>query len=90
MKRHPLERIVSWLVCTIASHKYVVERELNDRARKVRCNRCGKQWAMHDPTRSFVPWDADFEAMYAPGGLLARDDKPANTGNKPRCEATSD
>jgi hypothetical protein len=25
---------------------------------------------MHDPTRSLVPWDAEFEAMYAPGGAL--------------------
>ncbi len=26
---------------------------------------------MHDGTRSFVPWDGEFEALYAPGGILA-------------------
>jgi hypothetical protein len=25
---------------------------------------------MHDGTRSFVPWDAELEALYAPGGVL--------------------
>lgn len=25
---------------------------------------------MHDRTRTFVPWDSELEAMYAPGGPL--------------------
>jgi len=25
---------------------------------------------MHDPTRTFEPWDLEFEALYAPGGPL--------------------
>ena len=61
-----LERIL----CAVFGHRYVVERVLNDRARKVGCTRCGRQWAMHDPTRTFVPWDGEFEELYGPGGLL--------------------
>ena len=63
--------MVKRLMCAAFGHNYVVERVLNHGARKVGCTRCGKHWAMHDETRSFVPWDGDFEAMYAPGGILA-------------------
>jgi len=59
------------LICAVLGHRYVVERVMNHGARKVGCTRCGKHWAMHDATRSFVPWDGEFEALYAPGGILA-------------------
>jgi hypothetical protein len=59
------------LICAAFGHRYVVERVLNHGARKVGCTRCGKHWAMHDGTRSFVPWDGEFEEFYAPGGILA-------------------
>ena len=59
------------LICAVFGHRYVVARVLNRGARKVCCTRCKKNWAMHDGTRSFVPWDADFEALYAPDGALA-------------------
>ena len=37
---------------------------------------------MHDGTRSFVQWDGEFEAFYAPGGMLAEaaKDAPSNEG----------
>ncbi len=59
-----------WLICAVFGHKYIIERVMNYGARKVGCTRCGKQWAMHDSTHSFVPWDLEFETMYAPGGVL--------------------
>ena len=59
------------LLCAVLGHRYVVERVLNHGARKVGCTRCRNHWAMHDSTRSFVPWDGEFEALYAPGGILA-------------------
>ena len=59
------------LICAVFGHRYVIERVLNHGARKVGCTRCGKHWAMHDGTRSFVPWDGELEALYAPGGILA-------------------
>ena len=70
------------LFCTIFGHRYVVERVLNAGARKVGCTRCGRHWAMHDGTRSFVQWDGEFEAFYAPGGMLAEaaKDAPSNEG----------
>ena len=69
------------LMCAVFGHKYVVEREFVG-ARKVGCTRCLRKWGMHDGTRSFVPWDGEFEAMYAPGGMLAEasGDVPPNAG----------
>lgn len=58
------------LVCAVAGHRYTVERRLSAEARKIRCARCERAWAMHDGLRIILPWDADFEALYAPGGPL--------------------
>ena len=58
------------LMCAIFGHRYIVAQVLNPGARKVGCTRCLRNWAMHDETRSFVPWDSDFERLYGPGGLL--------------------
>lgn len=65
-----VERTVRRLACLLAGHKYRVARQMNPGARKVVCGRCGGAWGMHDATRAFVPWDADLEALYAPGGPL--------------------
>ncbi len=65
-----IRRLLLAMRCAIFGHRYTVARVLNKRARKVACHRCGRQWAMHDPTRSFLPWDAEFESLYAPGGTL--------------------
>jgi hypothetical protein len=62
--------VIERLICAIFGHRYALQRVLNRRARKVGCTRCARAWGMHDPTRSLVPWDAEFEAMYAPGGAL--------------------
>ena len=71
-------------ICAVLGHRYVVERVLNHGARKVGCARCGEHWAMHDGTRSFVPWDGELEALYAPGGILAEasGDVPPNAAGK--------
>ena len=68
------------MFCAALGHRYVVERALNHGARKVGCTRCGKHWAMHDGTRSFVEWDGELESLYAPGGILAEaaKDAPSN------------
>lgn len=63
--------IMRQAMCAVFGHQYALERALGYGARKVCCTRCGKHWAMHDDTRSFLPWDEDFELLYAPGGLLA-------------------
>jgi len=79
-QQRPLERLVMRLLCACMGHRYFVARRLGVGARKVRCERCKKAWAMHDETLSFVPWDADFEALYAPGGLLATEGPDSNRG----------
>lgn len=65
-----MKAFIEWLLCATMGHRYVVERVLNERARKVGCTRCHRKWAMHDPTRAFLPWDSEFEAFYAPDGPL--------------------
>ena len=67
---YPLERGVRRLACMLVGHQYRVLRRMNPGARKVGCDRCGAVWGMHDRTRTFVPWDSELEAMYAPGGPL--------------------
>lgn len=59
------------LICAVLGHRYVVDRVLNHGARKVGCTRCGMHWAMHDRARSFVPWDGEFEELYALSGILS-------------------
>ena len=66
----PVERWVRRLACTVAGHQYRVLRRMNPGERKVGCDRCRCTWGMHDRTRTFVPWDSSFDAMYAPGGPL--------------------
>lgn len=60
------------LFCAVLGHRYVVVRVLNPGARKVGCTRCKEAWGMHDSTRSFVPWDSELEAFYAPGWPLPK------------------
>ncbi len=57
-------KFIERLLCALFGHRYVVLRVFNPGARQVGCTRCNRVWAMHDETRSFVPWDGDFEAMY--------------------------
>lgn len=52
------------IICTLLGHKYIVQRIFHSGARQVGCSRCGREWGMHDETRTFVPWDGDFEDMY--------------------------
>lgn len=53
------------LLCYILGHRYYIIQEFNCESRKVGCHRCHATWAMHDPTRSFLPWDADLDELYA-------------------------
>jgi len=67
---HRLDRLVRRLTCTVLGHHYHVVWHISGTTRKVACQRCGRAWAMHDPTQSFIPWDGDFERLYARGGAL--------------------
>lgn len=62
------------LICALTRHRYIVERELSATSRKIGCTRCGRSWAMNDDARALVPWDADFDKLYADlSALAARD-----------------
>lgn len=61
-------------LCAIFGHRYVVNRVMSKTTRKIGCTRCGKHWAMHDPTCSLVEWDGEFEELYSPGGVLYEPD----------------
>ena len=80
MKRHPVERIVRWLSCKVRGHAYFITRRFGYGERKIACARCAECWAMDDKTKSLLPWDDDFEAMYSPGGSLATEGPDSNRG----------
>jgi hypothetical protein len=56
--------MIEGFFCALLGHKYVVQRVFSSTSRQLGCTRCGKEWGMHDPTRSLVPWDKDLEQMY--------------------------
>ena len=53
------------VLCFVFGHKYRVVREFSYTSRKVGCARCGRKWGMNDETRSFVPWDGEFDKLYS-------------------------
>ena len=56
--------MIERLLCAVLSHKYIVQRVFSATSRQVGCTRCGREWGMHDTTRSLIPWDGDLEDMY--------------------------
>lgn len=70
--------MIERILCALLGHRYVVQRVFSPSSRQVGCTRCRCQWGMHDPTRSFVPWDGGLEDMYRmlgqwPGALKTKD-----------------
>lgn len=66
-----LKRLWVWLTCWdycpfIFRHVEIhVIQEFGQHARKLRCDRCGKYFAMSDVHRAILPWDAELEHLYA-------------------------
>lgn len=65
-----LTALLRRLTCRVVGHDYTISRRINRNTRQLKCPRCRGLWAMHDPTRSVVPWTQEIEEMYAPGGPL--------------------
>ena len=63
--RFQIKIVVRHLFCAVLGHRYIVERVLNHRARKLGCIRCGGHWVVHDRIGSLLPWDEEFEEFYA-------------------------
>lgn len=62
-------KIWIWLTCWdacpfIFRHKEIRVVQEFHRARKLRCDRCGKYFAMSDEHQAVLPWDADLEDLY--------------------------
>lgn len=53
-----------WLCLLLPWHRLRVVGRPNPRTDHVRCS-CGREYGMHHPTRSFVPWDRDIAEMHA-------------------------
>ena len=54
--------------CAIFGHTYFVVQRFGYTDRKVGCLRCGGRWGMNDRVKAFVPWDGEFDQMYADHG----------------------
>ena len=59
--------LTCWDLCPVFfRHKeIVVVQEFDRNTRKLRCNRCGKYFAMSDTHRAVLPWDDEIEDLYA-------------------------
>lgn len=53
------------LLCMLFGHRLHVVQSFSPVCRKVHCVRCDNYFAMHDGVRAFLPWDEDFEFLYA-------------------------
>lgn len=40
-------------------------QEFDASQRKLRCDKCGRYWGMHDGASAILPWDDDLEQMHA-------------------------
>ncbi len=56
--------VMNKILCWLLGHNYFVNQTFGSCSRRVCCDRCGGDWAMHDPSMSFVEWDVEFEDMY--------------------------
>jgi hypothetical protein len=64
------KRILALLTCWdflpfVFHHNEIrVVHEFGGGARKLRCDRCGRYFAMSDRLQVVLPWDAEFERLY--------------------------
>jgi Prophage protein (DUF1660) len=62
--------MIERMFCALLGHKYVVQKVFSSTSRKLGCTRCFREWGMHDPTKSLVPWDKDLKEFYRFMGQL--------------------
>jgi hypothetical protein len=56
--------VTARIFCRLWFHKLRVVQQLSQYAQKLRCNRCGRYYAVHNEWHVFVRWDAELEAFY--------------------------
>lgn len=52
------------ILCALISHKYYLIYNINKWSRKIKCNRCKKEFLMNDDCQSVIPWDSSFDVLY--------------------------
>ena len=67
-----MTEIINCFLCGLLGHRYVKERNLSKECRKIGCTRCSRKWAMNRAIEILIPWDDEFEELYASDGLLGR------------------
>ena len=65
------------LVCLALGHRCRVVQEFSPVTRRVKCKRCGGDWAMHDGVRIVVPWGHDLERLHRDHGHEILEPLPA-------------
>jgi len=53
--------MLSKYLCYLIGHQYIVVEELVDNFKRVKCQRCEKEWLAATNRKSFVPWKDYFK-----------------------------
>ena len=70
------------LRCAIFGHKYRVHQHFTAYSRRVVCDCCGGDWAMHDELRVITQWNGEFDAMYTLLGHTVKPREPRATSKE--------
>jgi hypothetical protein len=72
-----LQRLWVWLTCFdacpfIFHHTEIREVQSFGWVRKLRCDRCGRYFAINHQEQAILPWDAELERLYCDWFELSR------------------
>ena len=54
----------TWVCLTMPWHHFVSRKRLSRQSEQITCS-CGRKYAMNHDVRAFLPWDEDFDQLYA-------------------------
>jgi hypothetical protein len=57
------------IVCLALRHRLRVVQEFGPSQRRLKCERCGGDWGMHDGMRMIVDWSPDLQQLYRDFGF---------------------
>jgi hypothetical protein len=57
------------MVCLALGHRFRLVQEFGPSQRRLKCERCGGDWGMHDGARVIVDWSPEFEQLYRDRGF---------------------
>lgn len=50
--------------CFFFGHRYRIVQKFGGTERRIKCRRCGGDWAMSDRVKAILPWDGELEQLY--------------------------